>query len=260
MKTIIANWKNNLSFQEAEKLLENTLSKVSPEDLNKCQLIIAGSYLSLPVLKKCLKQHHPKSSVLLSAQDISAQTYGAYTGQVCADDIYSIASHTIIGHSEARMYLNQNDQDLSQKISQALRANLKVILCVGESYQQKMDKLSYVVVADQILSDLSYVSLEELRFISIAYEPIWSISTSEHALPAHVNDINKMNIHIRQVLNTNFGDYGQNIPILYGGSVSLNNIREYLNIIDCSGYLVGGASLKVDELIGLINIIVEEIN
>jgi triosephosphate isomerase len=257
MKTIIANWKNNLSVKEAEVLLEAILSRVVPKELAKCNLIIASSYLSLPILQQCLKQHHPRSKVSLSAQDVSVHSYGAFTSQVCADDISSFASYTIIGHSESRMYLDQSDQNISEKIAQALRANLKVVLCVGENYQQRMDGLSYVVVADQVLADLSNVSLEELRSISIAYEPIWSISTSEHAIDASLEEINKMNTHIRQILVNSFKEPGEHIPLLYGGSVSMDNIEQYIDIDDCSGYLVGGASLRADGFSKMIDFVIQ---
>lgn len=190
------------------------------------------------------------SKVEFGAQNISEEESGAITGEVSAQMIKDLgASYVIIGHSERRSKFKETDKMINKKIKTALANGLKVILCVGESLQQKIDKQSSTFVKKQIDDDLKGIYENELEGVIIAYEPIWAISTSKEKSNKEITtkEITKMADVIRKEIELQYSPKAaKNISIIYGGSVNVNNYKKILSIENINGALVGGASLDVD--------------
>lgn len=243
-----ANWKMNLSFQQAEQLVDALLA--TPHSLKENQLAVFGvpfPYLTMVVSK--LKGHERTA---VAAQNCSQHKSGAYTGETSAEMLTSIGvQYVILGHSERREYFNESNQLLADKLNISLSYGLTPIFCCGEplSIREAETQNSYVEV--QLRESLFHLSADELQKIVIAYEPIWAIGTGKTATAEQAQD---MHAHLRSVLAAQYGAaVANNISILYGGSVKGSNAAEIFGKPDVDGGLVGGASLKADEFVQIIN-------
>jgi triosephosphate isomerase (TIM) len=243
-----ANWKMNLSLQQAEQLMNDLLN--APLALKEHQQAVFGvpfPYLTMVVEK--LKGH---THMGVAAQNCSQHKAGAYTGETSAEMLTSIGvQYVILGHSERREYFNEGNQLLADKLNIALSYGLTPIFCCGEplSIREAEAQNSYVEV--QLRESLFHLSAADLLKIVIAYEPIWAIGTGKTATAEQAQD---MHSHLRSVLAKQYGDaVANNISILYGGSVKGSNAAEIFGKPDVDGGLVGGASLKADEFIQVIN-------
>ena len=174
---------------------------------------------------------------------------GAYTGEVAPEMLKCInVEYIIIGHSERRQYFNETDETVNKKIKSALKHELKPIVCVGETLEQRENGEAEEVVTMQILKALEELTVEDLQNIIIAYEPIWAIGTGKTATSEDANNMCKI---IREKIKEKF--QSDDITILYGGSVKSANAKELFTMSDIDGGLVGGASLKVDEFSKIVN-------
>jgi len=238
-KIIAANWKMQLKYQDslelAKKIVKN-LKKPSTE------VIVFPEYLSLPAISQIFK----KTKIKLGAQDGAANFLGAYTGEVTALNIKAAgASYVLIGHSERRQLLGETDELINNKIKSALAAGLTTIVCVGENLAQKEKGETKKVLLKQLKGALA--SLNSRTFVRplkliVAYEPIWAIGTGEAIIPAEANLIHTfLKKEIRKLIK-------QEVLIIYGGSVNLDNAEAFLKFPHIAGLLIGGASLKADVL------------
>jgi triosephosphate isomerase len=243
-----ANWKMNLSYQQAEQLLNDLLA--TPHALHEHQLVVFGipfPYLSMAVTK--LKGHEHTA---VAAQNCSQHKAGAYTGETSAEMLTSIGvQYVILGHSERREYFSESNQLLADKLNIALSYGLTPIFCCGEPLSIREAETQNSFVEAQLRESLFHLSAEELKKIVIAYEPIWAIGTGKTATAEQAQD---MHAHLRSVLAAQYGaETANSISILYGGSVKGSNAVEIFGKQDVDGGLVGGASLKADEFVQVIN-------
>jgi triosephosphate isomerase (TIM) len=243
-----ANWKMNLSYQQAEQLLTDLL--VIPHTLKEHQLAVFGvpfPYLAMVVEK--LKGHERTG---VAAQNCSQHKSGAYTGETSAEMLTSIGvQYVILGHSERREYFSEGNQLLAEKLNIALSYGLTPIFCCGEPLSIREAETQNSFVETQLCESLFHLSAGELQKTVIAYEPIWAIGTGKTATAEQAQD---MHAHLRSVLAKQYGnDVANNISILYGGSVKGSNASEIFGKPDVDGGLVGGASLKADEFVQIIN-------
>lgn len=187
------------------------------------------------------------SRVAIGAQDCHAEPAGAYTGDISAEMLADAgASAVIVGHSERRAYHHESDADVRAKALAAWRAGLTAIVCVGETKDQRTTGKTLAVVGAQLAGSLPDGATAEN--LVAAYEPVWAIGTGLTPTPADVAEVHGF---IRERLNARFGRAGEAIRVLYGGSVKPANAAELLGVANVDGALVGGASLKADDFLGI---------
>ena len=192
------------------------------------------------------------SNVHLGAQNMHWEEKGAYTGEISGEMLKSVGvEYVIIGHSERRQYFDETDEIVNKKIKSAFENNLKPIVCVGESLEQKEEEKTEKIITEQTQKALEGLTNEQIVNTIIAYEPIWAIGTGKTATSEDANNSIKS---IRNKIKEIYGEeISQNVMILYGGSVKSTNARELFETSDIDGALVGGASLKADEFAKIVN-------
>ena len=243
MKKLIAgNWKMNGTAAAAAALIAEVEQKIAQNAglLDRCDFVVCPPFLHVPIVKAALK------SCTLGGQDCSDKTNGAFTGDISAEMIKDIgASHVILGHSERRQYHGENDELIQSKATLANRAGLITIICVGETEIQRERGQQNDIVAEQLHQSIPEGANAENTVI--AYEPVWAIGTGKTATP---EDIRAMHGFIRAHLAERFKD-GAAVRILYGGSVKPANAAEIFAVEHVNGALIGGASLKAEDYLGI---------
>lgn len=185
-----------------------------------------------------------RSDVLLGVQNVHWETEGAFTGEISARMAADAgAAFALVGHSERRHLFGETDTDTALKTRAVLDAGMTVILCVGETLEEREAGLAFNVVERQIDAVSGILDSSDLQRLAIAYEPVWAIGTGRTASPADASEVHG---HLRAVLDERWGDEARTIPILYGGSVKPDNSAELLAAPDVDGLLVGGASLDAE--------------
>lgn len=238
-KYICGNWKMNKTSSEALAFA----NKINDFEFENVDVLIAPSFVSLESFTKNIKD-----KIEVAAQNVSEFEDGAFTGEVSTNMLKDIGvKNVIIGHSERREKFSENDEIVNAKIKKALSDNLSVILCLGESLEIKGENKELDFVKNELLNSLSGV--ENLKNITIAYEPIWAIGTGK---TCSSEDAENMCREIREIINKNYGEISKKIRILYGGSVKPSNAKEILEKENIDGVLVGGASLDVNDFIEII--------
>ncbi len=251
-KPIIAgNWKMNKTRDEALQFIYSVVDKLPAKD--KLDSIICAPAI---ILRDLVKRQG--DNLRIGAQNMHQNDSGAFTGEISASMLQTTGvEYVIIGHSERRQYYNETDFTVNQKVLKALEKNLKPIVCVGESLQEREENLTNNVLERQVTLALENVSKEDIDNVVIAYEPIWAIGTGKVASSAMANDACA---YIRNLIKKLYSDFeAEKIRILYGGSVSTKTIEELMAQPNIDGGLVGGASLDADNFIKLCNEAVENI-
>ncbi len=232
---IAANWKMNKTSGETQSFLDEFIPLV--RDAKDVDIIIAPSFTSLHTASSMLKD----TNIQLSAQDIFYEEKGAFTGEVSPVMLADAGcEHVIIGHSERRQYFNETDEIVNKKIKAARKQGLDVIFCIGESLEERESGKTFDVLKREVEKGLKDVSPDG---IVVAYEPIWAIGTGKTATTEQAQEAHR---HIRERLASLYGNMSNEIRILYGGSVTSDNIDSLMACEDVDGALVGGASLKPD--------------
>lgn len=244
-KIIAGNWKMNMLPNEAINFIEELTPLVKN---TKNEVIICVPYIDLFYTLL----HVQGTSIKVGAQNMHWEEKGAYTGEVSAPMLKSIGvEYVIIGHSERRQYFAETDETVNKKIKSALKYNLKPIVCVGETLEQREEGITENIIANQIKKAFEGISKENLNNIIIAYEPIWAIGTGKTATKEQANETIKQ---IRNELAKNYGkNEAENVIIQYGGSVKPENAKELFEMSDIDGGLIGGASLKAKEFSQIVN-------
>ncbi|MEI7741863.1 MAG: triose-phosphate isomerase [bacterium] len=241
MKYFFANWK--MYLKESEALALAKVVKTTP--CAKCFTVaVFPSAIHLRGVKKIL------GSRPCGVQDVGHVEYGAATGETSAFEAKKMgAKYTLVGHSERRR-AGENDLFIAKKFAVALKAGLIPVLCVGETEEERKSGHALDVVLEQLESSMREAGeLLKTKDFIVAYEPVWAIGTSISAKPSEVSE---MHLVIHKELSMIVGEKGVKTPILYGGSVTANNVAEYLALPAVSGVLVGGASTKAKEFKALI--------
>jgi len=247
-KTLIAgNWKMNNDVEASLKLVENLKALSKDFDAN-VDVLICPPFISLYSVKQALNG----SSIKLGAQTMHFEDHGAYTGEISPLMLKNMGvEYVIIGHSERRQYFNETDETVNKKLKSALKYNLKPILCVGETLEQREGGLEKETVRNQINKAFFGIEIQDAEKIVAAYEPIWAIGTGKTATSEQANE---MAAFIRSAIADIYNkELSRKIIIQYGGSVKSDNANEILSQSHIDGSLVGGASLKADEFLKIIN-------
>lgn len=245
-KTIIAaNWKMNFNINDARKFILGIREFVEDD---KCEVIICAPYVYLQAVKECAKG----TSIKIGAQNMYYEDKGAYTGEISPLMLKDLeVEYLIVGHSERRAFFNESDTIINKKLKTALKYNIKPILCIGESLEDREISNTNSFLEQQLRKDLKNVSSKEVQNIVIAYEPIWAIGTGKTATSAMANETIGF---VRNVIEKMYGkEVSENISIVYGGSVKADTIKEQMEKEHINGALVGGASLIMDEFLNIVN-------
>lgn len=246
-KIAAANWKMNLTYQQAEKLLSEILSakiSLAPHQ----QVIFAVPF---PYLIMAKSEVADEKGYTIAAQNCSDKKSGAYTGEVSAEMLNSIGiRYCIIGHSERREYFGETNQMLADKLNILLQNEITPIFCCGEALAVREENRQNEFVQTQLEESLFHLSEDDIKKVVIAYEPIWAIGTGKTATAEQAQEIHA---YIRSVLANKYGPaVADDISILYGGSVKGSNAAELFHSPDVDGGLVGGASLMAQDFIEII--------
>lgn len=244
-KVIAGNWKMNMLPNEAISFIENLAPMVKDTE-NEVILCVPYTDLFYSLLTA------QNTNIKIGAQNMHFEESGAYTGEVSGQMLKCIGvDYVIIGHSERRQYFAETDETVNKKVKAALKNELKPIICVGETLEQRESGKTEEIITNQTKLALDGVSAQELNNIIIAYEPIWAIGTGKTATSEDANNSIKA---IRNELAILYGtEAAENVIIQYGGSVKSSNAKELFTTSDIDGGLVGGASLKPDEFAKIVN-------
>lgn len=243
-----ANWKMNLTLQQGEELLKGILANA--KTLNENQQVIFA--VPSPYLQAANTIVGETKNNFVAAQNIYSKKSGAYTGEVSVEMLQSLnIQFAVIGHSERREYFGESNTFLADKVNIALENNITPIFCCGEPLEVREAEGQNAFVAKQLEESLFHLSSEEIKKVVIAYEPIWAIGTGKTATSEQAQEIHQ---YLRSVIANKYGaTTADEISILYGGSVKAANAKELFSQPDIDGGLVGGAALKVDEFVAIID-------
>ncbi|HEY7534563.1 MAG TPA: triose-phosphate isomerase [Thermodesulfobacteriota bacterium] len=237
-RLIVGNWKMNMLRNEALEVTQN-LSELL-RDLNEVDIVIAPPYTSLDIVYKVIC----KTKIQLAAQNVFWEQSGAFTGEISPYMLIDAGCKwVIIGHSERRVILGESDNMVQRKIKASINAGLIPILCVGETLDERKKGYTMKVIKNQLEEGLKSINIESPNGITIAYEPVWAIGTGNNATPEDAQEVHGF---IRETLNEIFIGIADKIRILYGGSVTPENIKDIILPLDIDGALIGGASLRSD--------------
>jgi len=246
-KNIVAgNWKMNKTLQEGVALAKELNEALSSKKVN-CDVIIGTPFIHLASV--CAVVNSEKIGV--SAENCADHVSGAYTGEVSAAMVKSAgAEYVILGHSERRAYYGETSEILKTKVELALENGLTPIFCIGEVLAEREAGKQFEVVEKQVKDALFSLSSEDFSKLILAYEPVWAIGTGKTASAAQAQEIHAF---IRGVLAAKYGkEIANNCSILYGGSCKASNAKELFANPDVDGGLIGGAALKVEDFMGII--------
>ena len=247
-KIVAANWKMNMTLSEGKYLVSGILQNL-PALSDKKRVVIAPPFLNIT---NTAEQLFGWEYIYTGAQNCSSESAGAYTGEISAHMLHEArVEYVIIGHSERREYFKEDSAMLAKKVNQGLANNLDVIFCCGEPLEIRDAGTQNQYVEQQIREGLFHLNVDQLKNVVIAYEPIWAIGTGRTATSAQAQEIHE---YIRMVISAQFGEAAAaGMSILYGGSCKPSNADELFGCPDVDGGLIGGASLKADEFLGIIN-------
>ena len=245
-KIVAGNWKMNKNSEETEDLINELIAKL-PID-TEATVLIAPTFINLA----SAVDHLEFTQIGVAAQNMHQHENGAYTGEISANMLKSVGVNTVIlGHSERRAIFHEDDALIADKVTTALKHEMTVIFCFGEELKDRQNNQHFNVVENQLRDGLFHISNQNWSNIVLAYEPVWAIGTGETASPEQAQE---MHAFIRETVRHTFGsDIAEEVSILYGGSVKPDNAKEIFGKPDVDGGLIGGAALKADDFIAIIN-------
>ena len=231
-KLIVGNIKMNMKFGEIPNYINHF------KNMKNNNLVICPSFIYIP--------YFLNYSFNVGSQNVCSSEDGGYTGEISAKQLHSIGvKYTIIGHSERRIKLKETDIEINKKIQSSLKSHLKVILCIGETEEEKELLKKDIVLKRQIRNAL--FNIEDLNNIVIAYEPVWSVGTNK--LPSN-EELTKTISYIKNLI---YSMYKKDIKVIYGGSINEKNIDNLKNIRELDGFLIGSASINPSQFIEIID-------
>ena len=249
---VAGNWKMNFDHLEATYFVQKLvwLLRDAHFDFKRCEVALFPSFTSLRSVQVLVEAD--KLHVAYGAQSVSVTTQGAFTGDVSADMIAHLGcSYVIVGHSARRQYFAETAQTVNKRALAALNAGLKVIICVGESLQQREEGVTEELVRMQTKIALRDVTAEQMANVVIAYEPVWAIGTGKTATSDQAEEVCAQ---IRKVVGELYGEaVAEATTVQYGGSMNAKNCEELLSKKDVDGGLIGGASLKAPDFAVIVN-------
>ncbi len=244
-KFVAGNWKMNMLGKEAGQLARGVAGGVTGIT-DEVDVVLAPPFTALRIVAEAIEG----TGLGLGAQDVFWEERGPYTGEISPAMLVDAGCEwVIIGHSERRNILHETDEMVRKKIDAALAEGLKVIVCVGETLEEKEGGKTVTVVDGQVQSALSGLEIRDPSRFVIAYEPIWAIGTGRNATPDEAEFVHAT---IREIAGKILGGIADRMRIVYGGSVTEDNITELMAEADIDGALVGGASLRADAMTSIV--------
>tara|TARA_Y100000385_G_C12946621_1_gene573593 strand:- start:43 stop:792 length:750 start_codon:yes stop_codon:yes gene_type:complete len=242
---VAGNWKMNNDTAETEILLDNLMQHQIREDVS---VYIAPAFTQLTQSVVKLKNY----PIAVAAQNMNAAASGAHTGEVSSSMLKGVGVNTVIlGHSERRSLYGETDNSLKEKVIKAIEDGMGIMFCFGEELSERKENKHFELVKMQLDSALFDLPNNAWKQIILAYEPVWAIGTGETASPGQVQE---MHAFIREQIKLQYNsELANQVSILYGGSVKPNNAKEIFSMTDVDGGLIGGASLKSDDFMAIIN-------
>ncbi|MFL9836816.1 triose-phosphate isomerase [Flavobacterium sp. ST-75] len=247
-KIVAGNWKMNNDSQQTQALLSDILNK-RPQD-TATKIVVAPTFVNLQSAVIQTKN----SNVIVAAQNMHQAESGAFTGEISVGMLKGIDVNTVIlGHSERRAYFGETNSILAEKVNTALKHNLTIIFCFGEELADRQSGNHFNVVESQLREGLFHIGESQWTNVVLAYEPVWAIGTGETASPEQAQEMHNF---IRTLIKENVSaDVSEHTSILYGGSVKPDNAQEIFSKPDVDGGLIGGAALKADDFLAIVNAI-----
>jgi triosephosphate isomerase len=251
-KIIVANWKMKLTLAETEELAQAMKGKF--QDYGSGTVAVCPNFLSILDVRRMLKD----TSVKLGAQDVFWEGAGAYTGEISPSLLMEAGcSYVILGHSERRKFLMENYEMIHRKVKAVLSTEeLTPIMCVGENWDERKTDRRDFVLYDQLQQGLAGIELSGSQELIVAYEPIWAIGSGTAIEPKEAEYAHKI---IKLTLNDILGaeKVDKHVRIIYGGSINSGNIKNFIDLENMDGMLVGGASLDADEFYKVVTTIMK---
>ncbi len=244
-KFVCGNWKMHKTVAEAVQLVKDVQAALG-DAAGKVQVAVAPPFTALHAAAQAARG----SAVEVAAQDVYWEKQGAFTGEVSAPMLADAGcQHGIVGHSERRQLFGETDDTVRRKVVALLAAGVPPIVCVGETLAEREAGRTLEVVERQVRQGLAGVSTDDLRRITVAYEPVWAIGTGKTATSAQAQEVHAA---IRKILRDVGAPVADEIRIQYGGSVKPENAAELMAQPDVDGALVGGASLKASDFVAIV--------
>ncbi|HMK37015.1 MAG TPA: triose-phosphate isomerase [Desulfomonilaceae bacterium] len=246
-KLIMAgNWKMHKTSAETRSFVRELKTAIQDGTV-PCEIIVAPPFTSI----SAATEEARGTAIRVSGQNLHWEDKGAFTGEISGEMLREAGcSHVIIGHSERRQYFGETDETVNLRLKAAMRAGLIPIFCLGETLEEREQGRTFSIVKGQLLKGMRDIALEESTGFVIAYEPVWAIGTGQTATPEQAQEVHAF---LREELVTGYGSPVANqLRILYGGSVKPDNAASLMSQKDIDGGLVGGASLKVGDFVGII--------
>lgn len=239
---IAGNWKMNKTIKEGLEFIGEIKGKTDVD----AEVLICAPF----TLLKDLKEATAGTNIKIGAQNMHFENSGAFTGEVAPANLVELGiDYVIIGHSERREYFAETDETCNKKVLKAIEVGINPILCCGETLEERESNQTMDKVKTQIVEGLNGVDVADLEKVVIAYEPIWAIGTGKTATAEQANEVIA---YIRNVVRDIYKDAADKVRIQYGGSVKPSNVAEIMSQSDIDGALVGGASLKSEDYLGLL--------
>jgi triosephosphate isomerase len=244
---VAGNWKMNTDSRTSIELVERIASGSVEIASQHVTVAVCPPFVYLQSVAKALSS----SNISVGAQDMYFESEGAFTGEISASMLKDVGClYCICGHSERRHVIGEPDELINKKVAAAVSGGLLPILCVGELLEEREASQTNDVVTRHVKEGLAGLSAEKLRAVTVAYEPVWAIGTGLTATPDQAQEVHDF---IRKLLGQTFDEKtAEEIRILYGGSVKPDNATELMGQKDIDGVLVGGASLKADDFLAII--------
>lgn len=243
---IIGNWKMHLNASQASLLLHRLHERIKIH--RTLEVVLAPSLLVLQPLSMQIDRRKFR----LAAQNAFHKDDGAYTGEVSFSMLQDLVHYVIIGHSERRLHFGEDLDTIRDKVAASVRNGITPVLCIGETQQERRSHETKQVLHDQIMTALSNLTSDEVAAMVIAYEPVWAISTFEGELAKPDEIADRMQFIRKQVEDLYGKKTAKQMRLIYGGSVNDQIVRGYLELNDCDGVLVGGASLNYHNFSGIV--------
>ena len=239
---VVGNWKMNTTPAEAADLASAV--RRGFDAAGGVEVVLCPPFVSLATVREAVGD----SGVRVGAQNMYFETSGAFTGEVSPAMLSGLCDYVILGHSERRQLFGETDESVNRKVHSAIAAELRPILCVGETLEQREQGQAADIIAAQVRVGLR--DLVDISSVLVAYEPVWAIGTGLAATPEIANEI--MGGAIQETLRSLVGEAGGSVPLLYGGSVNPGNVASYVSQSCVHGALVGGASLQAEQFLEVV--------
>jgi triosephosphate isomerase len=246
---IIGNWKMNATHLEAIQMVQKLSYRLDHSDYDRVEVVVAPPFTALRSVQTVIESDRLR--IVLGAQDVHWEEWGAFTGEVSAPMLAKLSvHHVIVGHSERRQGFGETDDMVASKAKAVAAAGMSPIVCVGETLEQREGGEAESVVVSQVAASVARLDPETVGQASVAYEPIWAIGTGRTALP---DDAGLMAAIIRETVSNKVSpEAAEGMRVLYGGSVNAANIKDFMAKSDVDGALVGGASLDPDSFAAIV--------